>query len=342
MNTLLLEKLKPITQEEQEILNGKKDIKKELYTSGNRFIIDSRKLLAPSRLIEIRPHTRFIHFPKHTHNYVEMVYMCQGTTEHIIGGTEHIILNSGDLLLMNQHAVHEVLPASEDDIAINFIIMPEFFPYTMELIDHQNSLFEFLTSVLSSSEPDCDYLYFRVGNVAPVQNLVENLIWNINRSHATFCSENPHQPRVPDLMADSYESFNNINHLTMGLLFLTLTEYADTLSQTKSSSYEQKLVLSVLKYIEHNYKDGTLEYIAGQYHLAPYTLSRILKKQTGNSFKELLVQQKMTRAAWLLTNTSLSTEEIFHAVGYENSSYFHKKFREIYHQTPKEYRNSNH
>ena len=321
MNTLLLEKLKPITQEEQEILNGKKDIKKELYTSGKQFIIDSHKLLEPSKLIEIRPHTRFIHFPKHTHNYVEMVYMCQGTTEHIIGGTEHIILNSGDLLLMNQHAIHEVLPASEDDIAINFIIMPEFFPYTMELIDHQNSLFEFLTSVLSSSEPDCDYLYFRVGNIAPVQNLVENLIWNITGNHS---------------------SFSNINQLTMGLLFLTLTEYTDTLSQSKSSSYEQKLVLSVLKYIEHNYKDGTLEYISGQHHLAPYTLSRILKKRTGNSFKELLVRQKMLRAAWLLTNTVLSTEEIFHAVGYENSSYFHKKFREIYHQTPKEYRNSNH
>lgn len=321
MNTLLLEKLKPITQEEQEILNGKKDIKKELYTSGKQFIIDSHKLLEPSKLIEIRPHTRFIHFPKHTHNYVEMVYMCQGTTEHIIGGAEHITLNSGDLLLMNQHAIHEVLPASEDDIAINFIIMPEFFPYTMELIDHQNSLFEFLTSVLSSSEPDCDYLYFRVGNIAPVQNLIENLIWNITGSHS---------------------SFSNINQLTMGLLFLTLTEYTDTLSQSKSSSYEQKLVLSVLKYIEHNYKDGTLEYISGQHHLAPYTLSRILKKQTGNSFKELLVRQKMLRAAWLLTNTSLSTEEIFHAVGYENSSYFHKKFRKIYHQTPKEYRNSNH
>lgn len=317
MNTLLLEKLKPITREEQEILDGKKDIKKELYTSGNRFIIDSRKLLAPSKLIEIRPHTRFIHFPKHTHNYVEMVYMCQGTTEHIIGGTEHIILNSGDLLLMNQHAIHEVLPASGDDIAINFIIMPEFFPYTMELIDRQNSLFEFLTSVLSSSEPDCDYLYFRVGNIAPVQNLVENLIWNITTRH-------PHG------------DFNNINQLTMGLLFLTLTEYTDTLSKT--SSYEQKLVLSVLKYIETNYKDGTLEYISRQHHLAPYTLSRILKKQTGNSFKELLVRQKMTRAAWLLTNTSLSTEEIFHAVGYENSSYFHKKFREIFHQTPKKYR----
>lgn len=321
MNTLLLEKLKPITQEEQAILNGKKDIKKELYTSGKQFIIDSHKLLEPSKLIEIRPHTRFIHFPKHTHNYVEMVYMCQGTTEHIIGGAEHITLNSGDLLLMNQHAIHEVLPASKDDIAINFIIMPEFFPYTMELIDHQNSLFEFLTSVLSSSELDCDYLYFRVGNIAPVQNLVENLIWNITGSHS---------------------SFSNINQLTMGLLFLTLTEYTDTLSQSKSSSYEQKLVLSVLKYIEHNYKNGTLEYISGQHHLAPYTLSRILKKQTGNSFKELLVRQKMLRAAWLLTNTVLSTEEIFHAVGYENSSYFHKKFREIYHQTPKEYRNSNH
>lgn len=317
MNAALLERLLPVTKEEQDILDGKKDIRKELYTSGAGFIIDSHKLLEPSKLIEIRPHTRFIHFPKHTHNYVEMVYMCQGTTEHIIGGTEHILLNPGDLLLMNQHAVHEVLPASADDIAINFIILPEFFPYAMELMENRNTLFEFLTSVLSSSEPDCDYLHFRVGNIAPVQNLIENLIWNITGKQQLSA---------------------NMNQLTMGLLFLTLTEYTDTLSQTDNSSYEQKLVLSVLKYIEHNYKDGTLEHICAKHHLAPYTLSRILKKQTGNSFKELLIRQKMTHAAWMLTNTSLSTEEIFHAVGYENSSYFHKKFRETYHMTPKEYR----
>ncbi len=28
------------------------------------------------KLIQIRTHTRFVHFPVHNHNFVEVVYMC--------------------------------------------------------------------------------------------------------------------------------------------------------------------------------------------------------------------------------------------------------------------------
>ena len=84
MQQELLVQLQKITEEEQAILDGHLDIRKELYTSKKDFIIDSQKLLEKGRLIEIRPHTRFAHFPKHRHNYVEMVYMCSGSTTHII------------------------------------------------------------------------------------------------------------------------------------------------------------------------------------------------------------------------------------------------------------------
>ena len=47
---------------------------------------------------------------------------------------------------------------------------------------------------------------------------------------------------------------------------------------------------------------------------------------------------KLSQAAWLLKNTQLSTEAIFHSVGYENSSFFHRKFREKYGKTPREFR----
>ena len=90
MQQELLRHLQKITEEEQAILKGAQDIKKELYTSHKDFVIDSQKLLQKGRLIEIRPHTRFVHFPKHRHNYVEMVYMCSGSTTHIINDKEQI------------------------------------------------------------------------------------------------------------------------------------------------------------------------------------------------------------------------------------------------------------
>ena len=68
MNAELLSQLKKITAEEQAILDGNPCIQKDLYTSGETFVIDCRKLLDKNKLIEIRPHTRFIHFPRHSHN----------------------------------------------------------------------------------------------------------------------------------------------------------------------------------------------------------------------------------------------------------------------------------
>ncbi len=56
------------------------------------------------------------------------------------------------------------------------------------------------------------------------------------------------------------------------------------------------------------------------------------------NFKELLAQKKLGQAAWLLTHTKMPAEAIMHAVGYENSSFFYRKFKLQYGMTPKDYR----
>ena len=126
MNEQLLEKLGRITDEEKAILEQGSGIDRELYYSREGSTeIDSSKVLENCRQIDIRPHTRFIHFPKHTHNYVELIYMAKGTTTHIIDG-EKLVLGQGDLLFLNQHATQEILPAGESDLAVNFMILPSF------------------------------------------------------------------------------------------------------------------------------------------------------------------------------------------------------------------------
>ena len=253
MRQNILDRLTVITEEEREILNGQKNVRQDRYTLQKDFIVDSGRLLRKGQLIMIRPHTRFIHFPKHRHNYVEMVYMCTGTTTHIINGTNTITLEEGDLLFLNQYATQEILPAGEHDIAVNFIILPEFFDRTLPI-------------------------------------------------------------------------------------FMNLSSFADTINQDGPDQYEQNIVFSVLKYIETHYKDGTLSEISAELKQPTYYISRLLKKHTSNNFKGLLQQRKLQQAGWLLANTSLPAEDIISAIGYDNSSYFYRIFKEKYGVSPKEYR----
>lgn len=91
MNETILEKLRPITAEEQRFLQGEQEVEQSIYSSGSRFVVDAQKLLKKGNFLEIRPHTCFVHFPPHLHNYVEMVYMREGETIHIINHTDRII-----------------------------------------------------------------------------------------------------------------------------------------------------------------------------------------------------------------------------------------------------------
>lgn len=63
MHQDLIRALSVITEEEQNILNGRQGIDQQLYTEKKELIVDSEKLLKKGKLIEVRPHTRFVKFP---------------------------------------------------------------------------------------------------------------------------------------------------------------------------------------------------------------------------------------------------------------------------------------
>ena len=63
MRKEILDFLRPITEEEQRVLEGKKDVQRGIYTSRKHFTVESAKLLQQGKLITVRPHTRFVHFP---------------------------------------------------------------------------------------------------------------------------------------------------------------------------------------------------------------------------------------------------------------------------------------
>ena len=317
MDKDILDQLKKITDEEKNIIEGDHSVCRSIYTSKKDFIIDSKKLLEKGRLIEIRPNTRFVHFPKHRHNYVEMVYMCSGSMTHIVDDVNRIVLNEGDILLLNQNSKHEILPSGIDDIAVNFIILPEFFDRPLSMIERENTLRDFMISVLSNENGRSSYLHFQAKDILPVHNLMENMIWSLLYKKS---------------------GMNTINQTTMGLLFMNLSMFADTVNKNNPNQVEQNIVFSVLKYIENYYKDGSLSYISEELSLQDYYISRLLKKHTGHNFKELLQQRKLQQAAYLLKETPITVDSVMEAIGYENSSYFYRQFKKKYGCSPAQYR----
>ena len=65
----------------------------------------------------------------------------------------------------------------------------------------------------------------------------------------------------------------------------------------------------------------------------PY-LSKLINAYFGKSFKELLLDIRMKKAAELITKTSLPIGDIINSVGYENESYFHREFKRRTGKTP--------
>lgn len=316
MNQELLDKLKIISPEEAQILAGKRQVQQSLYTAREEFVVDSRRMLDAGKLIDIRPHTRFVHFPAHRHNYIEIIYMCSGSTTHLVNGSR-VVLKEGELLFLNQNATQEIFPAGEKDIAVNFIVLPEFFDRTFLMMDEPSTLRDFLVGSLTEGGGMSDYLHFHVSGILPIQNLVENLIWSLMN-------------RQPNR--------RNINQTTMGLLFLQLLNHTDRIGQDDPAAWAQGLVFAAMGYVEENYRNATLEELAGKLGEPGYTISRLLRRHTGQNFKQLLQTKRLNQSAFLLATTALPVEEIIAAVGYDNTSYFHRIFKERFGVTPKGYR----
>lgn len=309
----ILHRLSVLTEEEKALLKDGAVIDRELYMDGSRDVITGNKLLEPGKLIAIRPHTRFVDFPEHTHDYVEMVYMCQGTTKHVVNGTA-FLLREGELLILGQHARQEIRAAGATDIAVNFIVRPEFFSGILPYLgESETPLHRFILSCLYGENEE-GYLHFQVADVLPVQNLIENLLFTL---------------------LEALPNKRGIHQMTMGLLFAQLLNHTEALSFTSS---EQNAVVAVLRYIEGHYREGSLTEIAAELHYELHTLSRLMRRKTGKNYTELLQEKRLSQAAWMLRNTESKVEEVSLSVGYENQTYFHQLFARRFGCSPKVYR----
>ena len=88
--------------------------------------------------------------------------------------------------------------------------------------------------------------------------------------------------------------------------------------------------------------DFSLGALADEFSLSGDYISRLIKAQTGRTFKEYVVELRMNEAKGLLTHRMEWTiAEVAAACGYRSASNFIKQFRDCTGCTPLQYRKEN-
>ena len=297
--------------EEEAGIRGGEMLNRKMYSGGEDFVVNEARLFGAGRSISARTHTRYVDFPIHRHNYVEMMIVLSGSITHEIDG-EVLTLAKGELLLMNKHVSHSVLRSGKDDIGVNIIMSDRFIDgVTAELA---GTVFSSLIKENGKADGAPIYLAFRYGGRKYIENAIENLLFELTKKGEDV-----------GIMTGT---------VSLLLRYLSLENSELLRAMNVISSKDESRRIEILSYVKSSYRTASLGELGEKLYLSVPYLSKITKELFGKSFKELVVDERMERALAAFQNTSLSVGDIIRSVGYENESYFHREFKKRYGTTP--------
>ncbi|MFA6126899.1 MAG: AraC family transcriptional regulator [Bacteroidales bacterium] len=95
----------------------------------------------------------------------------------------------------------------------------------------------------------------------------------------------------------------------------------------------------IFDYISRNFeKRITLDEVAALINLTPTAFCRFFKLRTNKTFSQFLIEVRINQACKMLSNGNFNVTETFFSCGYNNSSNFHRHFRQHTGLTPSEYK----
>ena len=137
--------------------------------------------------------------------------------------------------------------------------------------------------------------------------------------------------------------YSAVNITSPEMFGLWLKSFLKTLDAVRENGKGASgLVTDALSYMKsHALENVKLEQVAEQFFVSPNYLSALIRKETGVTFQQHMLQNKMMISKQLLDDTRMRVEEIAYAVGYENYVSFYNAFKKIEGISPREYRMRN-
>lgn len=144
-----------------------------------------------------------------------------------------------------------------------------------------------------------------------------------------------------DCMTVIKDILDCVNADTLGVVFHRAAD-AILLESMNWRSNMGTIVKTTKQFLDHNYhKDLSLNDVADVVHVSPSYLSRVFSRELGVPFKKYLIDLRLDQAKRLLLSTNKLIGEISLAVGYQDTSYFCRIFKQREGCSPNQFRAQN-
>ena len=254
----------------------------------------------------------------HSHSFFEVICVLSGECEnHFASHSLH--MTAGDFCIIAPNSVHAISVFRDDCVVYNLTIRSTTFETAfLKSLPQDGALCHFFTHSLYTTGKDT-YLYFKTG---PDAQLMESVL----QMRKEFQRREPYYGAMLNAMLATFFVRLLRNH--EGEI---VVPNSSLLKMDSSPVY-------ILKYIEQHYKTLTLKDLAAFFGYSDRQMIRILRVYTGESFKNLLLDARMTHACELLRQPKISISSILSEIGYSNESHFYQLFQKKFGMTPSEYR----
>ena len=252
----------------------------------------------------------------HRHDYFYFNYCYKGVHEYTTAQNK-IVVEENDIYAGQPFVSHRHMPQKSDDgVLVCIFIKPELVYKTLlPYINTSESMTNFLIRP-STDKFSEESIHFNLKNDYNIRKLLELMIIEY---------------------ANSTESTQSILRSMASAMIM---QVARKYSQQQDKPQALSLSSQIIKYIGEHDANVTLQEVATKFSYHPNYISSLLKKETGKSFSQILLEKRMAHALVLLHGTTLPIDNISAILGYSNPSNFHKAFREYYGKSPREYINT--
>ncbi|MBR3866789.1 MAG: helix-turn-helix domain-containing protein [Butyricicoccus sp.] len=279
----------------------------KVYTS-NRFIRDGEAIgIFRSEQHHIEP--------RHQHEFIEMVYVLSGSAVQIVDEQEYEV-HRGDMIFINYGSVH-AFSELKNFRYCNICFSPEVVSDTIITPDNAFALLSLTAFDEMRKDQNGGRVTFSGRECVEIENILQAML-------EEYESDQPLSDKV-------MENYMNI------LITKMLRKSPPGMGQETKDIWQE-----LSEYIEQNPDaELTLSALASKCFYNPSYFSRMFKQKFHMSLTEYVTRKRVEYAIRLLSDSSLSVDEISQKTGFVDRSTFYAAFSRITGTTPAQYRSSN-
>lgn len=169
---------------------------------------------------------------------------------------------------------------------------------------------------------------------------INNCIYELLKSYCEIVSDNEirHKLLTKMIYLTSAQSAE-----AMYETLLDIMDFACKTINNQKASSKNILIQKVCQYIQENYSDNNMNVstVSNIFNKNPNYLSQVFYQQTGESILDYIRNVRIQRAKDLMSNPSLTIEEISALVGFSNTKTFRRAFCRVTGVQPSKYRDDN-